>query len=225
MTRVPGALIVAVVVASCDSGTAPLVPPAVTRVSPDRGPLAGGTNVAITGTNFTDITGVTLGGVALTGMTVVSATTITGTTAPGAVTGVQEVVVTSDTRGSGRCAACFSYTQFPGPLMLRLSSAPADSAQPLGALLIRVDGGRLSAIVASGPTLAWTSSATTPAHLIVRGDLIPGMVLATISVPDTQEAVRHQYSASVRQATSRPWTGYRQLNGGAYTVSITVVGP
>jgi hypothetical protein len=63
------------------------------------------------------------------------------------------------------------------------------------------------------------------AHLIVSGDLTAGMVLATITVPDTQEAVRLRYSASVRQATSRPWTRYRQLNAGSFIVSVTAVGP
>ena len=37
--------------------------PTVSAISPTGGPLAGGTSVTITGTNFTGATGVTIGGV------------------------------------------------------------------------------------------------------------------------------------------------------------------
>lgn len=223
--RLAGALLLVVVAGACDSGTAPQLSPVVTRVSPDRGPLAGGTNVTISGASFIDITDVSFGGVELVGMTVVSKTTITGTTPPGSHTGAEAVVVTSEHRGSGRCPDCFRYTQFPGPLELRLSAAPTDSAVPLGALLISVTGGPLSGVTASGPAIPWSSVATTPAHLIVRGDLMAGSVLATIAVPDTQEAVRQRYSVSVRQATARSWTRYQQLNAADYVVAIAPAQP
>jgi len=228
MTRsaaIAGMILVAAAAARCGEPGGPALGPTVTSVSPDRGPLAGGTSVTITGTHFTDITGVTFGGTPLVGLTVVSAVTITGTTQPGVSTGTQEVVVTSGSRGSGRCAACFNYTQFPGPLMLRLGNYAADSSHPLGALLIRVEGGPSSAIAASGPAIPWISSATTPRDLIVSGDLTAGMVLATISVPDTQEAVRRRYNVSVRQATGRRSARYQQLNSTSYPVSITIVAP
>lgn len=216
-----GMILVAAAAARCGEPGAPALGPTVTGVSPNRGPLAGGTIVTITGTHFRDITGVTLGGIPLSGLTVVSEVRITGTTQPGVSTGTQEVVVTSERRGSGRCAACFNYTQFPGPLLLRLGHYAADSSRPLGALLLRVEGGPSAAIAASGPAISWTSSATAPRDLIVSGDLTPDMVLATISVPDTQEAVRSRYSISVRQATGRRAARYQQLNSASYPVSIT----
>jgi len=55
--------------------------PEIDLVSPARGPAAGGTNITITGRDFTGATGGDLGGVALTNVTVVNDTTITATTA------------------------------------------------------------------------------------------------------------------------------------------------
>lgn len=222
---IAGVLLAAVLASRCgDDGTSPVSILLVTGVSPDRGPLAGGTSVTITGTSFTDITDVTIGGAALSGITVVSATEITGTTPPGTTTGAQDVVVTSSGRGDGTCPACFTYTQFPGILAVLLSAAPADSSRVLGALLITVAGGPVSAITASGPAIPWASTAPTPAHVIVSGALTPGMSIATLVVPDTQESVRRRYNAVVVQATTTRGAGHRQLNPTDYVVSIAPVG-
>ncbi len=59
--------------------------PTVTAVSPDSGPLTGGTHVTITGTNFVDVTSVTIGGTELGERAVVSTTQITGTTPAGGI--------------------------------------------------------------------------------------------------------------------------------------------
>ncbi|GIT79810.1 hypothetical protein LLS1_14790 [Leifsonia sp. LS1] len=69
-----------------------LAVPAITSITPDSGPEAGGTAVTITGTGFTGATGVTFGGVDGTGFTVVDDTTITVTTPPG-TPGTAAVVV------------------------------------------------------------------------------------------------------------------------------------
>lgn len=181
--------------------------------------------VTISGTSFVDITRVTIGGTALAAITVVSATEISGTTPPGTTSGAQDVMVTSSSRGTGGCTACFTYTQFPGPQGLRLSGTPPDSSRAPGALLMRVDGGPVSAITASGPAVPWASTAATPAHVIVSGALTPGMSLATLVVPDTQESVRRRYRVAVVQAATARGAGYRQLNPTEYVVSITPVGP
>jgi IPT/TIG domain-containing protein len=211
--------------AACGGDSAgPDLSPTVTAVAPDRGPLAGGTSVTLTGKNFTDITGVTFGGTPLQNVTAVSATQITGVTAQGHAAGPQEVVVTSSTHASGHCAGCFSYTQFPGPLALRLLTN-RDSAPPPGAVLIRVEGGALSGIQAAGSAVPW-SSTTTPAYLIVSGSLSRGTFLATIMVADTQVAVRDRFRASIVQAAADRANNYRQLNAGDYSASIErVSGP
>jgi alpha-tubulin suppressor-like RCC1 family protein len=103
-----GSLLVAVAVGGCKDSIAP---PAitVTAVTPATGSFAGGTNVTITGTNFIDVTSVTIGGDELGSRAVVSITEITGT-APATVNpGTADVVVTSSTHGRGICHGCFNY--------------------------------------------------------------------------------------------------------------------
>ncbi len=68
--------------------------PTITIISPNTGPVAGGTTVTITGTNLTGTTAVTFGGTAGTGIVVVNATTITAVTPPGTA-GAADVEVTT----------------------------------------------------------------------------------------------------------------------------------
>jgi alpha-tubulin suppressor-like RCC1 family protein len=99
---------------ACGDSGAPNPPPpqvTVTAVTPATGPMAGGTAVTITGTNFTNVTSVTIAGSELGSRTVVSATQITGTTPGSSSAGPKDVVVTSSTHGSGTCSGCFSYAE------------------------------------------------------------------------------------------------------------------
>lgn len=81
----------------------------VTAVSPTTGSLAGGTSVTITGTNFVNVTSVTIAGAELSSRAVVSPAEITGTTPAAAGPGATDVVVTSSSHGKGVCSGCFSY--------------------------------------------------------------------------------------------------------------------
>lgn len=68
-------------------------PPGVTGVSAGEGPLVGGTQVTISGSNFLGATGVSFGGVAATGFTVENQTTITATVPAGSAGGPADVRV------------------------------------------------------------------------------------------------------------------------------------
>jgi hypothetical protein len=81
--------------------------PTVTGISPNNGPTLGGTQVTITGANFTGATSVTIGGTAATFVTVVNPTTIKATT-PAHVAGTVDVVVTTPP-GSGTGTGLFTY--------------------------------------------------------------------------------------------------------------------
>ncbi|HYM45698.1 MAG TPA: IPT/TIG domain-containing protein [Solirubrobacteraceae bacterium] len=67
--------------------------PTVTKVSPSNGPVAGGTTVTITGTNFTAATAVAFGSTAATSFTVNSATKITAVS-PAEPAGIVDVRIT-----------------------------------------------------------------------------------------------------------------------------------
>ena len=82
--------------------------------SPNNGPLAGGTSIAITGQNFSGATGVMVGGVPATDVTVVSNTRITATTPPGASAGLKAVAVTTPA-GAHSYANGFNYIAPPAP--------------------------------------------------------------------------------------------------------------
>jgi hypothetical protein len=68
-------------------------PPAVNHVAPHHGPANGGTSVAITGGNFTDVTAVDFGGSAARGFSVVSHRVIIAKSPPGS--GVVDITVTT----------------------------------------------------------------------------------------------------------------------------------
>lgn len=73
------------------NGPSPM-PPTISHIAPDAGSTAGGTVVAITGTNFGQGTIVTIGGVAATNVAVRDSASLLATTGPHAV-GVATVVV------------------------------------------------------------------------------------------------------------------------------------
>ena len=103
-----GGLVAAVATPGCKDSVSPLTI-TVTSVSPATGSLAGGTGVTIAGTNFVNVTSVTIGGSELGNRTVVSATEITGTTPAATSSGTKDVVVTSSSQGSSTCSGCFTY--------------------------------------------------------------------------------------------------------------------
>src|SRR5439155_291619 len=103
-----GTVLGALLGASCKEPGAP-TPITVTGVSPARDWLRGRAGVTITGTNFLDVTSVTIGGSELVDRTVVSSTEVTGTAPASTSAGAKDVVVTSSSHGSGTCSGCFTY--------------------------------------------------------------------------------------------------------------------
>ena len=109
LLAIVGGGLAAVVSAGCKDSHSPPASITVTAVSPASGPLAGGTNVTITGSNFANVTSVTIGGNELGSRTVVTATQITGTTLAASELGASDVVVSSSSNGNGTCKGCFRY--------------------------------------------------------------------------------------------------------------------
>jgi Bacterial Ig-like domain (group 3)/IPT/TIG domain len=117
------------------SGTSTIAPPrssrsvSVTRVSPARGTVAGGTRVTITGSGFTASpadTGVSFGGAAAPKFIIDSGTQITATSPPG--TGTVHVTVTTPAGTSAATAADqFTYTH---TTTITTTTALTSSANP-----------------------------------------------------------------------------------------------
>jgi hypothetical protein len=86
--------------------------PTLSAVTPSSGPVAGGTGVTLTGTNFRAGATVDLGGVAATGVTVGSGTSITATT-PAHALGAVDLTVTDPDGQSAKLTGEFTYVPNP----------------------------------------------------------------------------------------------------------------
>ena len=110
--------------------------PTITSLAPRQGPTSGGTEVVITGTNFTGATAVTFGGVAATSFKVDSDTQITAV-APAGTAGNANVVVTTDFGTTDDTAADdFTYVA-PEP---KPEPEPEPEEEP-GYRMVAADGG------------------------------------------------------------------------------------
>ena len=158
----------AAVAAACSEGTSP--PPAitVTSVSPNNGPLAGGTAVTITGTSFpATVDSVHVGTGRLGSLVRVSATQLTGTTPAGSAAGAVTVTVFTTSAGNGSCTGCFTYNPAVTVSAVSPNSGPVAGGTavtitganfPLTIDSVRVWSGRLDALVRlSGTQLTGTT--------------------------------------------------------------------
>ncbi len=82
--------------------------PAVTSISPNSGPVTGGSTVTILGSGFQSGATVTFGGIAATSVTIVSSTQIQAVT-PVSPAGTVSIAVTNTNSQSGTLASAFTY--------------------------------------------------------------------------------------------------------------------
>ncbi|MBE0610789.1 MAG: IPT/TIG domain-containing protein, partial [Dehalococcoidia bacterium] len=87
-------------------------PPSVTSLNPPSGSTAGGYSVVVTGTDFTGVTGVTVGGTPVTA-NVVNDTTITISSMPPHIAETVDVIVTDPIDGPSTATDNFTYLQAP----------------------------------------------------------------------------------------------------------------
>lgn len=97
--------------------------PEVTSVTPNTGPIGGGTNIVIAGTGFVAGATVAIGGTAATGVVVNSATEIVATT-PAKAAGTYNLVVTLPDTTTYTKANAFTYAATPTITTLSPASGP-----------------------------------------------------------------------------------------------------
>jgi hypothetical protein len=143
--------------------------PTVSSITPNAGPVAGGTAVTITGTGFLAGATVSLGGTAATGVNVVSSTSITATTAAHAAGAVTVTVTNSDAQ-SGSLTNGYTYRN-PAPTVTSITPNTGTAAGGTS-VTIAGTGFVAGATVSLGGTAATavnvvsstSITATTPVH-------------------------------------------------------------
>ena len=152
-----------------------VAPPTVTSLSPNKGPLAGGNSVVITGTGFSNVSDVSFGSsVAI--YTVDSATQITATAPSG--TGTVNVTVTT-LGGASATGAANAYTYADAPVVTGVSPSSGPIA---GGTTVTITGSNLTgaSAVKFGTTPASSFNvdsatqitATAPAHAAGLVDVV-----------------------------------------------------
>jgi hypothetical protein len=141
-------------------------PPVVTSVSPNAGPLTGGTSITITGSNFTSDAAVSVGGVPATGVVWNSYTSISAVVppAPGGNPGPEDVIVT-EANGPSTATAGDQFTYEAAPSVISLSPSFGTAA---GGSTVTISGVNFypdaSLAVSFGGTagaaVTWVSSTT-----------------------------------------------------------------
>jgi hypothetical protein len=224
-----GAVNVVVTIPVGGSGTLPngftyVPPPTVIGVLPNSGPIAGGTGVTISGTNFLPGATVSFGGTAATGVTVVNATTITATT-PAHAAGAVNVVVTIPVGGSGTLSNGFTYLG-PAPTVTNVTpgsglifggtAVTISGTNFAGGADVKFDGTDATNVTVVNST---TITADTPAGG-------PGAVNVEVENPDSQNGTLNNGFTYIDPLTAGACGGQLTLSaltesGNALTLDIT----
>jgi hypothetical protein len=156
--------------------------PFVTGVSPSSGPVAGGTAVTITGTNFAAGATVSFGSAAATNVTVVSSTSITATTPAGSA-GAVTVTVTNPGSQSGSLSNGFTYSG-NGTLAAPTFSPAGGTFSSAQSVSISLPSGATGCYTVDGSTPTATSGGCT--HGTSYSSPITVAVSETISALSTE---------------------------------------
>ncbi len=209
---------------SYHSPTMHMAAPAVTGVSPATGPAAGGTLVAITGTNLADATTVSFGGVA--GMiSSDSATQITVSAPPG--NGTVDVMVT--TPGGTSTAGMFTYTSSSAPPARPVVTgfSPGSGAAGGGTSVTITGSGLAGAGKVSFGGAAGTITADSATRITVKSPPGKGTVTVTVTTAGGTATVgKFSYNASSPAPPAAPVvTGISPDSGpAAGGTSVTISG-
>jgi hypothetical protein len=198
------------------------LPPTVTNVTPNTGPLAGGTSVTITGTSFIEVTAVKFESTEATQFTVNSATSITAVSPAG--TGTVNVTVTTPEGTSTTSPADeFSYVESatPRPTITKLKPKEGPGT---GGTSVTITGTKFTGATAVkfGSTNASSFTIKSATSITAKSPSGSGTVDVTVTTPEgtslTSSADQFHYLPAVTKVS--PVSG---PVGGGTTVTITGV--
>ncbi|MBE2285889.1 MAG: IPT/TIG domain-containing protein [Prosthecobacter sp.] len=194
-----------------------VAPPTVTSVAPANGPIAGGTSVTITGTNFAGATGVTIGGVTATSVSVVNSTSITCVT-PAGTAGSKSVVVTTP-GGSNSANSLFTYVAAPTVASIAPASGPTSGGTSVtitGTNFTGATGVTLGGSAATNVSVvnATTITCITPARSA-------GAASVVVTTPGGSNSVNSLFSYLAAPTVTSISPSKNPLAGG---VSVTITG-
>ena len=154
--------------------------PTVSALSPEAGPLGGGTVVSLSGTGLADVTGVYFNGTAATVYSIGSDSSMSATSPAG--TGVVDVTVTNETSTSTTSSADqFSYDAVP-----TVSGLSRNAGRTAGGDVVTITGtgfvpGETTASFGTGPAISALCSATSCS--VTVPSLLAGPIAITVSTP------------------------------------------
>ncbi|MER7151989.1 IPT/TIG domain-containing protein [Streptomyces lydicus] len=195
--------------------------PALSGVSPDQGPTAGGNTVTLTGTGLTSATAVTFGSTPATSFTVVSPTTITAVVPPGAAGAVPVTVTTPG--GTSTLPSSYFYVNAPVLAALAPVSGPLSGGNTVtltGTHLVEATAVRFANTAATSFTVVSDTRITAVAPAGA-----PGPVDVTVSTAGgTSNAVSYAYVPAPALTALSPGQGPAS-GGNSVTLTGTGLGP
>ncbi|MET9470838.1 MULTISPECIES: IPT/TIG domain-containing protein [unclassified Streptomyces] len=189
--------------------------PALTGLSPNQGPTAGGTTVTLTGTNLGDVTTVRFGTTA-TAFTIVSPTQITATAPPGSEGSVQ---VTAGSPGGTSGGVAYYYVALP-----TLTAVSPGQGPMTGGTAVTLTGTNLSQVTTvrfGTVTAAFSVLSTTQINSVTPSAPAgsPGPAQVTVTSPGgTSGGVAYYYVALPTLTGVSPGQG---PTAGGTTVTLT----
>jgi hypothetical protein len=205
-------------IASTPAGATVPPPPAVSGMSPNAGPVAGGTSVTLTGSGFTGATGVWFGSNAATNVQVVSDTEILATSPAGSA-GTVDVTV-SGAGGTSSTGSADRFTYYPPPTV---TSVRSDNGPAAGGTKVTING---TSFIAGG-TVAFGSTPATGVTVVSSKQLtaiVPAGSPGSVNVRVTTLGGTSTISAKDLYAYGPPTITSFTPTSGRTGSSVTITG-
>jgi trimeric autotransporter adhesin len=201
--------------------------PTVASISPNNGPVTGGTTVTITGTGFTGATAVMFGGTPAASLTVDSATEITAVSPAGSLGTVDVTVTTAGGTSATSPADQFTYGVVAPTITFSIANQTFGAApfqvtatsNSSGAITYSLVSGNATVTSAGLVTLTGTGSVTVQASQVAAGNYTAGTAQATFTV--SAEAPTIAFSIANQTFGAAPFQVTATSNStGAITYSL-----